>query len=164
MELLEFKMKCLDGYCLRNTMKSKNCIKEYKQEQCFRKLMQKQENEIQEKETENAWAVCKEQVFIRDNNKCQIWNILTSEEKKYILNNYMDDYKYLSKSLDPAHIKPKGSHPELKNNEDNIVTVCRYFHSLLDTFKHPVTKVNINSEERENWLESAKNKKRVKLL
>ncbi|GAF79336.1 unnamed protein product, partial [marine sediment metagenome] len=51
--------------------------------------------------------------------------------------------------------------PDLIYDIDNIVLVSRYFHSLLDTFCHPVTRKKITKEERLEWLKNALDRKRT---
>jgi len=63
-----FKLNCHDGKCLRGTMLSKNCQKQFKQEACFKKYMQqieKNKNRQEEKQTVKKNKLeeeCKEKV------------------------------------------------------------------------------------------------------
>ena len=62
----------------------------------------------------------------------------------------------LSDELDCAHIKGKGSYPELNYDMNNIVLISRYFHTLLDQHRHPIFRHIITEEEKINWLKRAK--------
>lgn len=159
-DLEEFKELCLQGICLRGTIISKRCNLIAKQERCYKKWLDKIEKDFNKaiEKTDERWEKVKESVFKRDNNTCQIWKIMTKEERLYVLNNFIEDYRHL-KDLDPAHIEPVGSNIKRKYDIDNIVTVRRYFHSLLDSLKCPVTKQNITKEKRKEWLLKALNNK-----
>lgn len=159
--LEEFQGCCNKGTCLRLALKSKNCLKAYKQERCYKKYTIKFEKELNKSFDEDGrWVDVVEKVVERDKT-CRIFYLLTEQEKFYILNHYIDDWHLLSRILDPAHIIPKGQNPSLKYDENNIILVCRYFHSLLDNLKHPVYKTSITSEERLLWMKSGLERKRL---
>lgn len=90
-----------------------------------------------------------------DYSTCQLWRVLTKEEKNYILDNYKEEL-YMLSNKDAAHIKGRGSSIELKYDKDNVVIICRYFHTLLDTYRDPVTKKEITDEQRGFWFERIK--------
>jgi hypothetical protein len=156
MGLDKFKESCLKGYCKRGSFVSKNCQKAYKQEDCFRKF----NNKNSEVKVDDAYEEFRKQVWIDDTgsfdgkvrrkdwkNYCKLWNILTQEQKVFIIKNYAQEI-WLNENLDVAHIKPKGSYPELKYDPLNGVVLGRYFHNLLDNYIHPITKQSISIEER----------------
>lgn len=157
---LKFFDDCSKGICNRHTLKSKRCKLDSKRKACYKKYVKKQNQKFERMiQKDDRWEKTKILVSKRDNNKCQIWEILTQKEQTYILDKYLDDYIY-HKDIDHAHIKNKGSYPELKYDPDNVVLVRRLFHSLLDQLKHPVYRTPITSQERENWLIAARDKKK----
>jgi len=165
LNLISFKEKCNGKYCPRGPRtKSKSCKNDSKQERCFLKY-EKVQNSQKEKQfvVDDAWEDLKKLVWGRDGGECQLWKILTKEERLFVITNYMDDFSMLN-TLDVAHIKGKGAYPALKYEISNVTLIRRFFHSLLDTHKHPVTRKTINKEEREAWFQSAFDGKRSKLI
>lgn len=165
MDFESFIEHCEKGICLRNTFITNNCIKESKRRNCYKKYIKKVEEQI-ESYYDNAnasqirWQEVKEQLIERDNNTCQLWKILSKDEQLHILHNYFEDYSQLSKQLDPAHIVPRSRSNELYYDVDNLVLISRYFHSLLDTWKHPVYRTTITDDERTDWYIKAKDQKK----
>lgn len=90
-----------------------------------------------------------------DFSKCRLWEILTQPEKDYVLEHFKADFISLS-CIDPAHIKGKGAYIEFKYDKENVVTIYRYFHGLLDTYKDPITRKSITKQEREEWFNRIK--------
>lgn len=101
----------------------------------------------------------KKELLERDNNECQLSKILKEEEWNYLLNIYEEDYNYLCKFLDVAHIYSKAQRPDLEWEKENCIILCRYFHSFLDQLKHPIFRTSITKEERLNWMFRTKGKK-----
>lgn len=97
--------------------------------------------------TDKKWAAVQKYVHARDNGKCRLVSLLTREEF-HTLCNYSGG---LHKVLDCAHIKSRGSHPELKYDPDNVVLLNRFSHSMLDSGRHPLTGRACYPEEREYW-------------
>lgn len=153
----EFIANCEKGICSRNTFQSKNCKKRYRQEQCWRRYLKSIEKDEEKKgKIDYEWEEVRSYVFARDNNSCQLWNLLNKKEKAYILDNYREEYSFLSKTLDPAHIISRARSKELYYDPENIVTISRYFHTLLDQLKHPITQLPMTDDERFYWLISAR--------
>jgi len=119
-----------------------------------------EENNIEFNNTiDDKWEEVREIVLKRDNYICQLSIRLTDIEWNYIQEFHLEEFKMFSKILDCAHMYPKGSNPEIKYNPDYVVTLCRYFHSLLEQFKNPVTRKGINREQRLLWFKRMKVKK-----
>lgn len=135
-----------------------------KQIEKFEKMLE-EDNEIiiDEKEIEfrkNVWLMdCgffpEVSYFSNWKKYCKIWNILTYEDRKYIDETYYMDL-WIGQNLDVCHIQERSVQPELKYEPANGVVVSRYFHKLLDDYKHPVTKERITKEERLFWFQNAK--------
>lgn len=152
MNFEEFQIKCNAGNCLRRTIISRQCLKVYKQEKCFKKYSEKY---LREEVIDERWFEVVKQIKKRDNNECQLWKILLDSEKRFILDNYIKDYRMLKKCLDPCHIIPRSRDKSLYYELSNIVLCCRYFHTLLDEWKDPVDRKHITDEKRILWFRSA---------
>lgn len=162
MELIkfeEFKLKCEKEICYRNTIISKNCLKLYKQENCYLKYLKSFEKN-------NSLRYSKDIDFrnkiLKRDKTCRIWNILNNVERMYILNNYFNEYIELSKKLEVCHIISRSQAPELKYDETNVFLASKYFHSLLDTNKDLITQEFISKERRNEWLEKIIRKNNLK--
>lgn len=150
----QFQLDCINDICNRNTIMSKRCATATKQSDCYAKWGAKKSSGFSKGNDDQQWVEVR--AFVRQRDQvCRLWLILTAKERVYVLQKHHADYRMLS-MLDPAHIKAKGSHPELYYEPDNIVLIRRYFHTLLDTFKCPVTQKPINQEYREKWLDEAR--------
>lgn len=154
MNFEDFISSCDKGFCLRNTIKSKNCKKEYKRKLCFNKYINKLRKKDETKnQVDELWLSVCEKVNERDGEKtCTIWSILTQEQKQFILEIYRDEYRQLGFTIDKAHIIPRSQSKEFYYEVENIINVSRYFHSLLDQYKHPVVRTLISKEERLEWM------------
>ena len=146
----EFQKRCEKGACSRNTIISGRCLKIQKQKRCYDKWLNKLIKEItsENNEEENKFI---SEVLERDKRKCWLWEVLTQEQKQFILEVYPYEYAHLSKILDVCHIVPRSQSKNLKYDIDNVIICSRYFHTLLDKLKHPVTQSNISSDERRDW-------------
>ena len=166
MDFDKFIKECEKGYCLRNTLISKNCLKRYKQESCYKKYQKqadKENQKIQEEfekefdydvEVENAkddkWELVRHNIRWRDNNECQLLKKLT-EPTRQLFNTKANPS--LINELDPAHYLSRGSYPDYKYLEDNIILLNRQSHSWLDTMCSPVTGKSISKAEWHWWWE-----------
>jgi hypothetical protein len=160
MVLEEFVEKCQSGRCMRNTIQSPQCKKQYKQEQCFDKYTkklskdkEKRENKFQQAkdkkpEQDEKWIELKKQIMIRDGGECRFLSILTKEEFEVIKPNLWG----VMKTLDGAHILSRSNRCDLVYDIDNVVLLCRYVHSCLDNGVDPFTQERISKEEvKEYW-------------
>jgi len=168
----EFADDCLSHFCNRQTFyNKKKCATTYKQEKCYDKYRLKSNKDFME---DVLYEEFRKIVWKRDCNcepipqsaiwrtHCSIWNILTVEEMKEV-DAYIerDQVEFEAIKLDVAHIDPKSSHPEKKYNPFNAIVCSRYFHKLLDGYKHPVTKEIIDNTERKGWMLKALLKKKI---
>ena len=87
---------------------------------------------------------------------CQMWKALTDQERSHIHCNYFDEFSWTSKKLTVAHIIPRSKNKKLKYEMDNVVLISLYFHKLLDSYLHPVTRKKITKEERMDFYHKAK--------
>lgn len=93
------------------------------------------------------WKKTREQVFRRDNNKCRLLRVLTLSEARELFKNASN----MINILDPAHIIPVSSRPDLCYEPLDICTLNRYSHECLDSCRNPVNGKHITREERDNW-------------
>jgi hypothetical protein len=149
----QFQNYCKVKKCLRHTMITKQCTKEHKQINCYNKYIKKNLDKLT---TTNKYDDEKEfrQKIIDRDKTCRIWDILNQEERNFILKNFYDDY-IINNELDICHIVPRSEAPQLKYEESNVFLGARYFHSLLDTYRHPITKEHITKEQRLKWCYNA---------
>lgn len=96
---------------------------------------------------DEKWIQIREQVFRRDGYKCVLLKNLTQLEYSIL---QMNAGKMI-KIIDPAHILSRSTHSKLYYNVDNIVTLNRYSHSMLDSFHHPLYGNSISKEEQQEW-------------
>jgi hypothetical protein len=110
---------------------------------------------VEQKENTIKWQEVRKKLFERDKS-CRVWLCLSQSEKSIILSTFLDQISMFKDIDDAAHIKPRSTHPELYYDLDNLLRINRYFHILLDTYRHPVTQRPITAEERENWFKRIK--------
>ena len=151
----EFMQACDDGICLRNTIVSKLCKKDYKKKACYSKWV-KLNIKRSEKEQDLEWINVREIVFKRDNRKCQLLSKLTPETLHSFSRVAMPS---LVKIIDPAHYLRRLSYPQFKYFSDNIVCLNRQSHSWIDIHCSPVTGKYISDDEIEYWWELILTKK-----
>ena len=161
----EFKNRCINTYCPRGNNKSKRCKLESRMEECFKKYtkIQSKPKKIyvlkskpikQKYKKDIKWEETKSKINL---TKCMLWECLNSKEKQHVLDNYKEDFMMLS-VIDPAHILGKGSNIEKKYDPDNIVPICRYFHTLLTGLKDPITRKQLSQSEIDIWYSRVKQK------
>jgi 5-methylcytosine-specific restriction endonuclease McrA len=156
----DFKKLCEGGVCLRRTLLSKNCLKLYKQQQCFLKYQRKLRKQFELK-IDEKWERIKRIVWLRDNGECQLLKKLSEETKHILLSKAVPS---LLEEIDFCHYKSRGAYPELKYDSDNIILMNRFSHGLIDINKSPVTTKNINQDEWNYWWEFILGKERKKKL
>lgn len=167
--LEKFIADCQKGKCNRNTIKSPQCKKQYKQELCYNKFVQKQEKDALKREAkynekkveideykrkkeagekieyemDTKWQKLKEEITIRDKCQCRFFSIMTEEEKKLIRPHLWGDFK----KIDGAHCISRSSSPHMKYDVDNVYSLYRYLHKSLDEAFDPFTREPITKEQ-----------------
>ena len=98
---------------------------------------------------QKEWDECREAVYARDNHECQLWGVLTEEEKKIAVENgYYGQFKRIT----PAHFLFRSTNPKLKCEVDNVYTISLMFHSWLDENRSPLTGEYIGKQRvLEEW-------------
>lgn len=165
----DFQILCNKKNCLRNTILSNQCDKEHKQKSCYTKYILKQEKDKIKKDEkyqkqreeyiekcinkdfeiqDERWEELRKEIFIRDKGECQFYS-KCSDDEKIILNSKLWGKM---KTLDCAHVFPKGSYPNMKYEQSNIFLLYRYVHFCLDNYLNPFTEEKITKEEvQEFW-------------
>ena len=118
---------------------------------CYEKFeRQQQKNAAKACLKDDKWEAVRHIVLARDNKRCRVWAVLTSDERAYILAHYRADFTMLQ-DLDCAHRHGRNAAPARKYDPVCIYTICRYFHGLLDTYKDPVTRMPLSKKEHDAW-------------
>lgn len=145
----DFKIKCNKGYCTRGTIKSKVCVKESKQDLCYKKYLAQQEKKKETwKEVDYEWEELKRNILIRDES-CVVSKILTKEEILAV--EKQEGFWLNAKFLDGAHVIPRATLPSCIYDETNVVIMGRFFHSRIDKYLDLVTGEYIGAEGCYNW-------------
>ncbi len=128
----------------------KNPLNERQLKSAYRKYLKredKKQEKIEQSLTDEKWEKVRDEVWERDNGKCQLIPKLTAGE----LTVFLEKSGHLKDTIDPAHIFGKGSYPYLKYDSDNVILLNRYSHSMIDIHRSPVDGKPITSEERVKW-------------
>ena len=96
---------------------------------------------------DEKWEALKIKIKERDLGRCRLCFILGNIEYNELKNNA----GHLFTAIDSAHIFGKGIFPDFKYDEDNIILLNRYSHSMLDSSRNPINGNSINEEEKEAW-------------
>ena len=95
---------------------------------------------------DQAWKNVKARVAERD-KVCRLSRILTIPEFIALRKNAGS---YLNQ-LDAAHYRAVSEMPELVYDQNNIVLLNHYSHSLLDDYKDPITGKPIDEQTHNKW-------------
>jgi hypothetical protein len=93
------------------------------------------------------WNEVKATVYERDHNGCRLLRVLNPVEAIQLIN----EAQAFIHRVDPAHIFPVSTDPQLCYDPNNIVCLNRYSHSNLENLRHPITGVAITKEEEMQW-------------
>ena len=97
---------------------------------------------------DEQWVLVKNKVFTRDNYQCQLCRVLTAQEMGVLKRTA---HHFELGTTDPAHIFGVGPFPSLIYVLENIVTLNRFSHDMLDTCRSPINGDRITRNEREQW-------------
>jgi len=152
------------GKCINDVSKPKKKYSEQKLKERYGKLLKQLERNAERKkvsvekqqekkkefeEVDYKWEEMKEIVFSRDKSKCQLISFLEEFNQFDTARELRESAGNLVRTIDPAHIYPRSTCPELKYDPDNVVCLNRFSHSMLDTFRDPVDgRQVLNIEER----------------
>ncbi len=137
---LQFIENCNKGFCSRKSMKSKRCLKDSKQNECFEKwIIQREKNFAKNMQVDEEWEIVKQEVWKRDKGECQVELTLTPQLIRIISKQWDYMYKKFDGVLDCAHLIPRSEAPHLLYEIDNIVLIRRFYHSFIDKSLNFVT-------------------------
>jgi len=143
----------------KNYIKNKEKSIEYNEKQYLKNKERSKEKYIEylndnlndtylDKLKDEKWEQVRQKVFERDKGRCRLLSLLSYKEIDIIKNN---DVNNLRAILDTTHIIPRSMSSNLYYNIDNLVLLNRYSHSLIDSYKHPITMLPITNNEREEF-------------
>ena len=92
------------------------------------------------------WQSLKKAIRLRDGH-CRLVSILTAKEFLILQKNAGRQLSI----CDPAHVLSVGGHEKLCYDQDNVVLLNHYSHSMLDSCRNPLNGDMIKKEERDSW-------------
>ena len=96
---------------------------------------------------DKEWTRVKKEVSDRDKGVDRIWKCLNLKEALIL----KKKGGVLLEKKDPAHIIAVSENESIMYEACNIVTLNRYSHEMLDSFRDPVDGHNITKREAINW-------------
>ena len=96
---------------------------------------------------DKEWTRVKKEVSDRDKGVDRIWKCLNLKEALIL----KKKGGVLLEKKDPAHIIAVSENESIMYEACNIVTLNRYSHEMLDSFRDPVDGHNITKKEAVNW-------------
>ena len=96
---------------------------------------------------DKEWTRVKKEVSDRDKGADRIWKCLNLKEALVL----KKKGSVLLEKKDPAHIIAVSENESIMYEACNIVTLNRYSHEMLDSFRDPVDGHNITKREAVNW-------------
>ena len=96
---------------------------------------------------DKEWTRVKKEVSDRDKGVDRIWRCLNLKEALTL----KKKGGVLLEKKDPAHIIAVSENENIMYEACNIVTLNRYSHEMLDSFRDPVDGHNITKREAVNW-------------
>lgn len=103
---------------------------------------------------DKKWKKCKDKVYKRDKGICQICRCLTAYEVNQTKK--LSSLPHLFLQIDPAHILPVSVYPEIMYDENNILSLCRHHHTLIDDYQDVVSGEHIQENKVFYWWWRAK--------
>jgi len=134
------------GKCVNQIRSPKNKLNDKQLKFQYEKYLQKN-NIVKENNIDQSWILTREEVFSRDDSKCQLRLKLKPHEEHIVRQSLFPDVEV----IDPAHVFGKGAFPHMKYDVENIVCLTRLFHSRLDTYHDPITGSLIDKNDHEQW-------------
>lgn len=96
---------------------------------------------------DEQWLVTKEVVHKRDKGKCRLFRVINAKEALIL----KKKAGYRITRIDAAHFLPVSERPDLCYDPNNICSLNRYSHEMLDSFRNPITGAHISKEEALEW-------------
>jgi hypothetical protein len=102
------------------------------------------------KEKDHLWEQTKTLVDKRDHHQCQLAKCLSVSEYHQLKPERLTQ-------VDRCHIFSRSTHPLLIYNKNNIISLSRYIHHRMDSFKDPIYGNNCDLNEHFWWWWRIKN-------
>lgn len=161
-----FTVLCDKQQCPRQTMyHEKRCLTESKRKNCFRLYNQKLEKDKlkSKSKTDPLWEEVKSRVRNQYGEGCHLFNALSNKERSLIAQKGLLNHGDF-KTIDGAHIIPKGPFPEHKYKVENVILIKRLFHSRLEIGCDPITGEYVGKDKCMEWYLKVWNHSREKSL
>lgn len=132
----------------------------------------KRKNPLNDKQLHRKWVQYQQRELNRQekkkqNDKDERWeNIRNDIGKECLLIKRLREYgmeeeleeldrngSFLIKTVDGAHFLSRSKYPSLIYYPDNVIPLNRYSHSMLDTYRDPISGEQISKEEHDSWWE-----------
>ena len=136
------------GRCVDDISKRNGKLNEKQLESKYEKYVTKIEKK------QNKFIVKDEKWIEIKNNlpkECELIKALQKANKLDYIRSLRHNGSFLLNTLDGAHYKSRQEAPFMKYDPDNVVSLNRYSHSMLDFMKNPIDGTPITKEEQENW-------------
>ena len=95
------------------------------------------------------WKEAKRLVAKRDSGNCRLLRVISARDAGVLCRNARQQLQ----TVDPAHIYPVSKYIRLTYEPDNIVSLNRYSHEMLDTCRDPITGGSISKDDVYVWWE-----------
>ena len=82
---------------------------------------------------------------------CQLMSRLAEEGLGVYRQIIVEESHGLYKTIDMAHVFPRGGYPHMKYLSENVVSLNRFSHNNLDSLRDPITGDPITESIREQW-------------
>lgn len=151
-EFYEKTNKCIDeSFPRKNPISHKALLTRYKkylkrQNAVSKKPIKRSSFKTKAPKEDVQWNAVRKNVQFRDKT-CRLFAEL-DQERIYMIKHVAYGIHNI---LDPAHVFGKGPFPHMKYDEDNVVLLNRYSHSMLDSGKDPIHGKTISKEDQLEW-------------
>ncbi len=132
------------GYLPNDIGRRKNRLNDKQLKTRFEKYQKSIDRKEYTKDME--WEDLKSRLNLK---KCSFLQRLEEEGMLEEIEELKNNASWLIRTIDPAHVFPKGGYPYLKYDLDNVVPLNRYSHSCLDTMRDPISGEPIDKEKRD---------------
>lgn len=96
---------------------------------------------------DEKWLEVKQIVRKRDKGKCRLLRVISAKDALIL----KKKAGCLLSRIDAAHFLPVSERPDLCYDPNNICSLNRYSHEMLDSFRNPITGAHISEAEVLEW-------------
>lgn len=109
---------------------------------------------------DERWIDVKDRLHKRDKGRCRILKIISAKDALILRRRAGSKIA----KIDAAHIFPVSTHPWLVYELNDLVSLNRYSHEMLDSHRDPITGSSISAEEVAEWWEKIAGERQWKAL